>query len=30
VETFEGKRIQKFVYKGVRTVPREQGVVWPR
>src|SRR5688500_9099828 len=30
VETFEGKRIQKFVYKGVRTVAREQGVVWPR
>ena len=30
VETFEGKRIQKFVYKGVRSVPREQGMVWPR
>jgi hypothetical protein len=30
VETFEGKRIQKFRYKGVRTVAREQGVVWPR
>ena len=30
VETFEGKRIQKFTYGGVRTVPRDQGVVWPR
>jgi DNA-binding beta-propeller fold protein YncE len=30
VETFEGKRIQKFIYKGVRNVVREQGVVWPR
>ena len=29
-ETYEGKRVQKFVYKGVGPVSREQGVVWPR
>jgi hypothetical protein len=30
-ETYEGKRLQKFVYKGLRAVTRkEQGVVWPR
>jgi len=30
-ETYEGKRIQKFVYKGLRAVSRrEQGTVWPR
>jgi DNA-binding beta-propeller fold protein YncE len=30
-ETWEGKRLQKFVYKGVGNVPRQhQGVVWPR
>lgn len=30
-ETFEGKRLQKFVYKGIAPVTREdQGVVWPR
>jgi hypothetical protein len=29
-ETYEGKRVQKFVYKGVASVPRYQGVVWPR
>ena len=29
-ETYEGKRLQKFVYKGVGTVTRKnQGVVWP-
>jgi len=28
-ETYEGKRIQKFVYKGIGPVPRDQGVVWP-
>jgi DNA-binding beta-propeller fold protein YncE len=27
-ETYEGKRLQKFVYKGIGSVPREQGVVW--
>lgn len=30
-ETYEGKRVQKFVYKGVGPVPSEnQGVVWPK
>ncbi len=30
-ETYEGKRIQKFNYKGLRAVTRrDQGVVWPR
>ena len=30
-ETYEGKRLQKFVYKGVGTVPRGyQGVLWPK
>jgi len=30
-ETYEGKRLQKFVYKGLRAVTRkEQGTVWPR
>jgi DNA-binding beta-propeller fold protein YncE len=30
-ETYEGKRLQKFAYKGMRTVSkREQGTVWPR
>ncbi len=30
-ETYEGKRVQRFVYKGLRRVTRtEQGVVWPR
>jgi DNA-binding beta-propeller fold protein YncE len=28
-ETYEGKRLQKFVYKGVGPVPRNQGTVWP-
>jgi hypothetical protein len=29
-ETYEGKRVQKFVYKGLREVKeKEQGVVWP-
>jgi len=28
-ETYEGKRIQKFVYKGIGMVPRDQGVLWP-
>jgi hypothetical protein len=29
-ETYEGKRVQKFVYRGVRPVTRQnQGVVWP-
>jgi DNA-binding beta-propeller fold protein YncE len=29
-ETYEGKRVQKFVYKGISTVPANQGVLWPR
>jgi hypothetical protein len=29
-ETYEGKRVQKFVYKGMKAVERDQGVVWPR
>jgi hypothetical protein len=28
-ETYEGKRLQKFVYKGIGAVPRDQGVPWP-
>jgi DNA-binding beta-propeller fold protein YncE len=30
VETYEGKRLQKFVYKGMGPVKKDQGVVWPR
>jgi DNA-binding beta-propeller fold protein YncE len=29
-ETYEGKRVQRFVYRGMRAVTRDQGVVWPR
>ena len=29
-ETYEGKRIQKFVYKGISAVPKTQGTVWPK
>jgi DNA-binding beta-propeller fold protein YncE len=30
-ETFEGKRVQRFLYKGIGMVPAgDQGVVWPR
>jgi DNA-binding beta-propeller fold protein YncE len=29
-ETYEGKRVQKFVFKGVGPVPRHQGAAWPR
>ena len=29
-DTYEGKRIQKFVFKGVGNVPRNQGVLWPK
>jgi len=29
-ETYEGKRLQKFVYKGLAPVAKmNQGVVWP-
>jgi DNA-binding beta-propeller fold protein YncE len=30
-ETYEGKRVQKFVYRGIASMPRGyQGVLWPR
>jgi len=30
-ETYEGKRVQKFLYKGIGTVRAgSQGVLWPR
>jgi DNA-binding beta-propeller fold protein YncE len=29
-ETYEGKRVQKFVYKGLGDVDRNQGVIWPK
>ena len=29
-ETYEGRRLQKFVFRGVGAVPRDQGVVWPK
>jgi len=30
-ETYEGKRLQKFVYKGMgQVVAGDQGVVWPK
>jgi hypothetical protein len=29
-ETYEGKRVQRFVYKGLGSVPGSQGVLWPR
>ena len=29
-ETYEGKRIQKFTYKGIASVAQDQGVVWPK
>lgn len=29
VETYEGRRLQKFVFKGEQMVPRWQGVPWP-
>ena len=29
-ETYEGKRVQRFAYKGIGPVPENQGVVWPR
>ena len=28
-ETYEGKRVQKFAYKGLGSVPKNQGTVWP-
>jgi hypothetical protein len=29
-ETYEGRRLQKFVFMGVENVPRNQGPTWPR
>ena len=29
-ETYEGKRVQKFVFKGMGRVPPAQGTPWPR
>ena len=29
-ETYTGARVQRFIYKGIGAVPREQGVVWPK
>ena len=29
-ETYEGKRLQKFVFKGIGPVPATQGPPWPR
>jgi len=29
-ETYEGKRLQKFVFKGIGAVPKEQGTVWSK
>ncbi len=29
-ETYEGKRLQKFAYKGMAEVQRTQGTVWPK
>jgi DNA-binding beta-propeller fold protein YncE len=29
-ETYEGKRVQRFVYKGIGPVSETQGVVWPK
>ncbi|MEJ7813199.1 MAG: hypothetical protein WKG32_22505 [Gemmatimonadaceae bacterium] len=29
-ETYEGKRVQRFAYRGVARVAKNQGVVWPR
>ena len=29
-ETYNGARLQRFLYKGVRSVPRNRGVPWPR
>jgi hypothetical protein len=28
-ETYEGKRLQKFVFKGMAAVSPSQGTVWP-
>jgi hypothetical protein len=30
VESLEGKRLQKFDFKGVTDVPKNQGTAWPK
>jgi hypothetical protein len=30
LEALEGKRLQKFTYKGVGAVAKDQGVLWPK
>jgi DNA-binding beta-propeller fold protein YncE len=29
-ETYQGRRVQKFVAKGIGPVQKDQGVVWPK
>jgi hypothetical protein len=30
-ETYDGKRVQKFVYQGIKAIPKEnQGAPWPK
>jgi hypothetical protein len=29
-ETYEGRRVHKFVYLGIGNAPRHQGAAWPR
>ena len=29
-ETYTGARVQRFIYKGMGSVPKDQGVPWPR
>ena len=29
-ETYTGARVQRFIYKGIGSVPKDQGVPWPR
>jgi hypothetical protein len=29
-ETYSGARVQRFLYKGIGLVPRDQGVPWPK
>jgi hypothetical protein len=28
-EAYEGRRLQRFIYKGVGPVRKDQGVLWP-
>ena len=30
-ETYDGKRVQKFVYQGIKPIPKQsQGALWPK